>query len=167
MYYFIIIPAKNCELYKMSNATVTKLQHIFKECQQISSDLIKLSIQILEEIKDTRSYIYTSLVKEYSYIPIKKIQHYMMVSVDRLIHDAETFLKERESEQILDDLEDNYPEYSEAYPFVSGVWSGDIFDRSEIKGFETLKKELTNSFAILKDESLFIDFLRKNYLDTY
>lgn len=143
------------------------LSKLFKDCQKKSAEILKLSVQILEEIQDVKSNIYSSLKAEYSYIPTKKIQQCMVKSVDRLINDAESFLKDKDSLEILDDLEDNYPEYAETYPFVVGIWSGDIYDQCEIKGFYAFKKELDDMFTILNDEKLFLNFLRKNYLDTY
>lgn len=145
----------------------TTLILTFKECQKKSAEILKLSVEILEEIQNTKSDIYSSVKVEYSYIPIKKIQQCMVKSVDRLIHDAECFLKDKDSFEILDELQENYPEYSETYPFVAGIWSGDIYDQSQINGFYAFKKELNESFKILNEEKLFLDFLRKNYLDTY
>ena len=146
------------KLLKVENSfkRMTSLKNckkILKSLREVSEKIASESIDILQELndqsEDQKTSLVTAFLKKYPAYSTEEALDILKSYCINIPSDAETVLKELDSfsENLLSDEE--FEENAEKYPFLYEVWSGDSYDKTQMKGLEALLADLNGQLSVL------------------
>jgi hypothetical protein len=105
------------------------------------------------------------------FIEAEQKKYYSSDYLMKQLHRASLFLIE-DSEKVLDEIigftnilpEGRVPDYLEKYPFMVGVWTGDVYGDGGTEGLSRLIEDLEKTSKYLETDEVFFNFVRKKYL---
>jgi hypothetical protein len=135
------------------------------KCRKIARHNIKKALVYIKNYESGNKEFFEEFIKR------EQKNYYSEDYLLRQIHNASLFLIE-DSERVLAEVigfakilpEGRVSDYLEQYPFMVGVWMGDIYGDGGTEGLSRLIEDLEKTSKFFETDEVFFNFVRKKYL---